>query len=138
MKNIKPKDVIKDWHLIDAKDKILGRLASEAAMLLRGKNKNYFTPYLDTGDYVVVINSQNVVLSGKKETQKKYYKHSGYPGGLREKTASEMRAINPNLMIRHAIEGMLPKNKIGRAIIKNLFIFKGQEHPYSAKFSNKS
>lgn len=135
MKNITSKDIKKDWHLIDAKDKILGRLASEAAMLLRGKNKSYFTPHLDTGDYVVVINAKNVVLSGKKESQKKYYKHSGYPGGLKEKTAAEIRAINPKFLVRHAIVGMLPKNKIGRTIIKNLFIFDGQQYPYADKFA---
>lgn len=135
MKNITNKDIKKDWHLIDAKDRILGRLASEAAMLLRGKNKSYFTPHLDTGDYVVVINAKSVVFSGKKETQKKYYKHSGYPGGLKEKSVSEIRAINPKLLVRHAIVGMLPKNKIGRVIIKNLFIFEGDEYPYASKFS---
>ena len=135
MKSIKPKDISKNWHLIDAKGKILGRLATEVALLLRGKNKTYFTPHLDTGDYVVVVNAKEIVLSGKKEIQKTYYKHSGYPGGLKEKTASQIRAINPNLLIRHAVVGMLPKNRIGKAILKNLFIYESSQTPHSAKFS---
>ena len=135
MKSITHKDITKSWHLIDAKDKILGRLATEVAMLLRGKNKSYFTPHLDTGDYVVVINAKKVILSGKKENQKKYYKHSGYPGGLKEKTAAQIRAINSNLLIRHAVIGMVPKNRLGKAIVKNLYIFEGSDHPYSNKFS---
>lgn len=135
MKTIKPKDITKNWHLIDAKGKILGRLATEVALLLRGKNKTYFTPHLDTGDYVVVVNAKEIVLSGKKENQKTYYKHSGYPGGLKEKTASQIRAINPNLLIRHAVVGMLPKNRIGKAILKNLFVYESAQNPHSAKFS---
>lgn len=135
MKSIKPKDITKNWHLIDAKGKILGRVATEVASLLRGKNKTYFTPHLDTGDYVVVVNAKEIALSGKKEIQKTYYKHSGYPGGLKEKTASQIRAINPNLLIRHAVVGMLPKNRIGKAILKNLFIYESSQNPHSAKFS---
>lgn len=135
MKSITSKDITKNWYLIDAKDKILGRLATEVAMLLRGKNKTYFTPNLDTGDYVVVINAKEVTLSGKKENQKTYYKHSGYPGGLKEKTASQIREINPKLLIRHAVIGMLPKNKIGKTILKNLFIYESSQNPHSAKFS---
>lgn len=135
MKSIKPKDITKNWHLIDAKGKILGRLATEVASLLRGKNKTYFTPHLDTGDYVVVVNAKEIALSGKKEIQKTYYKHSGYPGGLKEKTASQIRAINPSLLIRHAVVGMLPKNRIGKAILKNLFIYESSQNPHSAKFS---
>lgn len=134
MKNIKPKDITRNWHLIDAKDKILGRLATEIVTILRGKNKSYYTPYLDTGDYVVVINAKNIVLSGKKENQKKYYKHSGYPGGLKEKTAAQIRSIRPEILIRHAVVGMLPKTSLGKTIIKKLYIFEGADYPYSEKF----
>src|SRR4030043_2169852 len=100
MKNITPKDIKKNWHLIDAKNKVLGRMSSEIAMHLMGKNKNYYTPYLDTGDYVVVINAQKVILTGKKENQKKYYRHSGYPGGLYSETASQVRQKHPENLIR--------------------------------------
>lgn len=135
MKNVKPKDIQRNWQLIDAKDKILGRVASEIAAILRGKNKIYFTPYLDTGDFVVVINAKNVLLSGKKETQKKYYKHSGYPGGIKEKTAFQIRSQKPELLIRHAVVGMLPKTKLGKETLKKLFIFEGAKHPDFDKLS---
>lgn len=135
MKNIKQGNITAGWQLIDAKDKVLGRLASEIATILRGKNKSYFTPHLDAGDNVVVINAKNVFLSGKKENQKIYYKHSGFQGGLKEKTAAQMRTIKPEFLIRHAVIGMLPKTKLSKNQIKKLFIFENTENPYADKFS---
>lgn len=135
MKNIKPSDVVRSWHLIDANGKILGRLATDVSAILRGKNKNYFTPHIDTGDYVVVINAKDVVLSGKKEKQKVYYKHSGYPGGLKEKTAEQIRAKNPQVLIRHAVVGMMPRTKLAKIMIKKLYIFDTAQNPYSEKFA---
>lgn len=137
MKNITPKDITRNWHLIDAKNKVLGRISSEIAMHLMGKNKNYYIPYLDTGDYVVVINAQKVILTGKKENQKKYYRHSGYPGGLRMETASQIRSKKPQDLIRHAVGGMLPKTKLGKMMLKKLFTYPGQEHPHKDKFQTK-
>lgn len=133
MKTIKPKDIKRQWHLIDAKNKILGRLSSQVAQLLMGKNKSYYLPYLDTGDYVVVINAKDITLSGKKETQKKYYKHSGYPGGLYSKTAALVKKTKPEEMIRHAIRGMLPKTKMGKTMLKKLYVFTEDNHPFADK-----
>lgn len=136
MKTVKPKDINREWHLIDAKSRILGRLSSEAAMHLMGKNKNIYSPNLDTGDCVVVINAQKIVLSGKKEKQKKYYHHSGYPGGLYMKTAQQIRSQKPEELIRNAIIGMLPKTKLGKIMLKKLYIFPDSNHPYTDKFKN--
>jgi len=136
MKNIKAHDIKREWHLIDAKDKILGRLSSEIAKILMGKIKSYYTPYLDTGDYVVVINAKDVLFSGKKENQKKYYHHSQYPGGLYVKTAAQVRKQKPEDLIRHAIVGMLPKTKLGKTMLKKLFIYPESEHPYRDKFKS--
>lgn len=136
MKNIKISDVKREWHLIDAKDKVLGRLSSEIASLLMGKHKSIYTPYLDSGDNVVVINAGKIILTGKKENQKKYYRHSGYPGGLRAKTAFQVRQEKPEDLIRHAVVGMLPKKALGKIMRKKLYIFAGSEHPYENKFKN--
>ncbi len=137
MKSLKPKDIKKDWHLIDAKDKILGRLSSEIAMHLMGKNKATYSPNLDAGNFVVVINSEKIVLSGKKETQKIYYHHSGYPGGLYSKTAAQLRSSKPNDLIRNAVIGMLPKTKMGKIMLKKLHIYTDGTHPHKDKFINK-
>ena len=134
MKNIKPKDINRSWHLIDAKSKIVGRLASDVAEILMGKNKSYYTPHLDTGDFVVVVNAENVAFSGKKESQKKYYRHSGYPGGLYTKIASQIREKKPEELIKHAVVGMLPKTKLGKLMIKKLFVYKTGEHSHKDKF----
>lgn len=123
----------KKWHLIDAKNKILGRLSTEVANILTGKNKVSYQTNIDHGDYVVIINAKEVVFSGKKEVQKKYYHHSGYPGGLKSQTASQIRSKRPETLLRHSIVGMLPKNKIGRAMVKKLFVFPTAEHPYANK-----
>lgn len=136
MKNIKISDVKREWHLIDAKDKVLGRLSSQIASLLMGKHKSMYTPYLDSGDNVVVINAGKVILTGKKENQKKYYRHSGYPGALKVKTASQVRQEKPEDLIRHAVVGMLPKKALGKIMRKKLYIFAGSEHSYENKFKN--
>lgn len=128
----------RQWHLIDARNQILGRLATNVATLLMGKNKPYFSPHLDTGDNVVVINAAKVVLSGKKEKQKVYWRHSGYPGGLKSKTAATIRAQKPQGLIRHAVVGMLPKTKLARLMLKKLYIFSRSDHPFSDKFTNVS
>ena len=136
MKNIKAKDINRKWHLIDAKNKVLGRLTSEIAKILMGKNKSYFTPNLDTGDCVVVINAKEVLLSGKKENQKRYFRHSGYPGGMRISTAAQVRVKKPEDLVKHAIVGMLPKTKLGKLMVKKLFIFPEAEHSYKDKFKS--
>jgi len=136
MKNIRSADVQREWHLIDAKNKILGRLSSETAQILMGKNKSYYTPNLDTGDYIVVINAKDITLSGKKESQKKYYHHSQYPGGLYVKTASQVRKQKPEDLIRHAVIGMLPKSKLGKLMLKKLYIYPDADHPYQDKFKD--
>ncbi|HEX68470.1 MAG TPA: 50S ribosomal protein L13 [bacterium] len=121
------------WYLIDAKGKILGRLASKIALILQGKHKPYYTPHLDVGDYVVVINAKDVKLTGKKEKEKKYYWHSGYVGGLKVRTAEELRAKKPEELIIHAVRGMLPKNSLGRKMLKKLKVYAGNEHPHQAQ-----
>ncbi len=136
MKIIRAKDIQRNWHLIDAKNKVLGRLSTEAALHLMGKNKSYFVPHLDTGDYVVVINAKDIKLTAKKETQKKYWHHSGYPGGIKSRTASEIRSKKPELLIRHAVSGMMPKTTLGKQMVKKLFVFAGSEHPHADKFKN--
>ena len=138
MKNPKPKDIKREWHLIDAKDKILGRLSTQAAHLIMGKNKVYYTPYLDCGDYVVIINAKNVMLSAKKENQKIYYRHSGYPGGLKQRTAAQIREQKPEELIRHAVVGMLPKNKLAKIMLKKLYIYPQSDNPYKSKFKKES
>ena len=132
--NVRPKDINREWHLVDAKDKVLGRLASDVAQILLGKNKNYFTPHLDTGDYVVVINAQKVNLTGKKEKQKFYHHHSNYPGGLYTKTSSDLRKQKPTELITHAVTGMLPKTKLGKIMIKKMYVYLDNNHPHADKF----
>lgn len=136
MKNPKLKDIQRKWHLIDAQDQILGRLSTQIAQHLMGKNKTYYSPYLDCGDYVVVINSAKVRLSGKKESQKNYFHHSHYPGGMKVKTAAQVRSQNPGELVKHAVVGMLPKNKLARIMLKKLYIFPDSQNPYQDKFSS--
>ena len=123
----------RQWYVIDAQGKILGRMASEIAKILRGKNKPLFTPNADAGDFVVVVNASKVRLTGKKMDQKIYYRHTEYPGGIREKTAAEMLAVNPEDLIRLAVKGMLPKNRLSRRLVTKLKIYAGPEHPHSAQ-----
>lgn len=129
----KPLEIERKWHLIDAEGKTLGRLASEAAALLRGKHKPQFTPHIDTGDFVIVINAEKIVLTGNKMQQKKYYTHSQYPGGLKTTTAAEMINKKPHRIIELAVYGMLPKNKLGSALQGKLKVYAGSEHPHQAQ-----
>ncbi len=121
------------WYLVDATDKVLGRLATQIANYLRGKHKPEFTPHADAGDYVVVINAEQIKVTGKKEQDKIYYRHSGYPGGLKETTFDKLKAKNPTQIIELAVKGMLPKNPLGRAMLRKLKVYAGAEHPHSAQ-----
>ena len=136
-KTTKIKDIKRTWHLIDAKGKILGRTASEIAKLLMGKKKPYFVRNLDVGDYVVVLNSKEIKTTGNKETLKNYYRHSGYPGGFKSETLAELRARRPEEVIRHAVSGMLPQNRLKSKMLKRLHVFAGDNHKYQDKFSKK-
>ncbi|MGE5488217.1 MAG: 50S ribosomal protein L13 [bacterium] len=127
------KDISRAWHVIDAENEPLGRVASKAAMLLMGKHKPSFTPFLDTGDHVIVLNAAKVRLTGQKEDQKVYRRHTGYPGGLVEITARKMRATKPAFMVRDAIAGMLPKTKLGKQMIRKLRVYAGDKHPHQAQ-----
>lgn len=128
-------DVKRSWHLIDVKEKTLGRISTEIAQLLMGKGKPYFVRNLDIGDYVVVINAKEIKVTGNKEEQKKYYRHSGYPGGFREETLRELRARKPQDIITHAVKGMLPQNKLRDKMLKRLFVFGGEDHKYQDKLN---
>lgn len=130
----KAKDIQRKWSLIDAQGQVLGRLSVRIAAILMGKNKPYYSPHLDCGDWVVVINTQGVEVTGKKENQKIYYRHSGYPGGLKALSLAQMMAKDPRQVIRHAVSGMLPKNKLRKQRLKRLRIFAGSEHDYQEKF----
>ena len=132
-----PKDVERAWHLIDAKDQVLGRIASLAARLLQGKHKATYTPFIDTGDHIVVVNAALVRLTGQKESQKIYRQHSGYMGGLREERASAVRKRQPHRMVEEAIRGMLPKTTLGKAMYKKLKVYAGTEHPHTAQQPKK-
>jgi len=126
-------DVEQKWYIVDAKDAVLGRLAVKIANRLRGKNKPQFTPHSDTGDFIIVINADKVKLTGKKLDNKVYYSHSGYPGGIKAETARERLDKKPEKILFSAVWGMLPKGRLGRAIIKKLKIYKGSEHPHEAQ-----
>lgn len=133
-KSTKIKEVKRNWQLFDIKEKILGRSASDIALVLMGKNKPNFVRNLDLGDYVVVVNAKDVKVTGNKENLKKYYRHSGYPGGFREETYKELKNKKPEEIIRHAVFGMLPQNKLKAKMLKRLFVFPGAEHKYKDKF----
>jgi large subunit ribosomal protein L13 len=122
-----------DWHVIDANGQVLGKLAVRVANVLRGKNKTAFTPHVDTGDFVVVVNAEKVVLTGNKETDKKYMTYSQYPGKEKIRSAKEIRARHPQELIEHAVRGMMPKNRLGRQMITKLKVYKGPTHPHSAQ-----
>jgi large subunit ribosomal protein L13 len=126
-KAAKASEVERNWHLLDAKGQILGRLSTRVATLLTGKEKTIWVPYLDLGDYVVVINAKEIAVTGKKESQKRYYRYSGYPGGLRSETLGQLRARRPEEIIRHAVVGMLPKNKLSDRMITRLYVYPGSE-----------
>lgn len=129
----KPNEVERKWYVVDAAGQTLGRLASEVAAILRGKHKPQFTPHVDTGDFVIVINASQIVLTGKKLQDKKYYRHSGYPGGLKVTTAQEMLNKRPERMIELAVHGMLPKTRLGEKMKKKLKVYAGSEHPHQAQ-----
>ncbi len=126
-------EIERKWYLVDARDKTLGRMASKIAYILRGKHKQIFTPHVDTGDFVVVINADKVHLTGGKWKKKVYFRHSGYPGGLKSISAEKLRSTKPDELLRKAVKGMLPKNALGRKIFKKLKVYAGEEHPHQAQ-----
>lgn len=129
----KPSEVERDWYVVDAKDQVVGRLASQIAAVLRGKHKPTFTPHVDTGDFVIVINAEKVRFTGGKETKKQYFKYSGYPGGESLHTPEEMRERKPTFIIQNAVKGMMPKGPLGRSMLKKLKVYEGAEHPHAAQ-----
>lgn len=129
----KPHEVERKWYIIDAEGKTLGRLATEAASILRGKRKPIFTPHVDTGDYVIVINAEKVAVTGNKRQDKIYRRHTGYPGGLREINFEKLQEKKPNEIIKHAIKGMMPNGRLGRQMYKKLKVYSGPEHKHSAQ-----
>ncbi|HVA96405.1 MAG TPA: 50S ribosomal protein L13 [Candidatus Acidoferrales bacterium] len=134
----KASDIKREWHLIDVKDQTLGRVSSKIAQLLMGKSKPYFVRNLDCGDYVVVVNAKAVKTTGNKEEQKKYYRHSGYPGGFKEESLKELRERKPENIITHAVKGMLPDNRLRDRMLTRLFVFAGEEHKYKAKLAART
>lgn len=136
-KSANKETVNKEWVVLDAEDQVLGRLATKAAMILRGKNKPGFTPHVDCGDNVIVVNAEKIRLTGKKWDQKQYITHSGYPGGQRSKTAAQVLAKKPTDIVENAVRGMLPKNKLGRELFRNLFVYAGPDHPHEAQKPKK-
>lgn len=130
---IKTEDADRKWHVIDANDVVLGRLAVKAATVIRGKHKPIFTPNMDTGDFVIVVNADKIKLTGKREQLKTYFTHSMYPGGVKVKTFAELRDKKPEYIITQAVKGMLPKNRLGRQLLKKLKVYAGPEHPHVAQ-----
>ncbi|PQP34116.1 50S ribosomal protein L13 [Desulfobacteraceae bacterium SEEP-SAG9] len=129
----KASDIKREWHVIDASDKVLGRLTTKVASLLMGKHKPIFSPNLDTGDFVVIINAEKVRVTGNKTRQKLYYRHSGYPGGLKSVSLEKMMQTNPARVIEHAVKGMLPHNRLGAKMLKKLKVYVGEAHPHLAQ-----
>jgi large subunit ribosomal protein L13 len=129
----KSTDITRQWHVIDASDVVLGRLASQVAVLLRGKHKPIFAPHVDTGDFVIVINADKVALSGNKLEQKRAYRHSGYPGGMHSVSYGELMEKRPDRIVEKAVRGMLPKNSLGRKTLRKLKVYAGPDHPHSAQ-----
>lgn len=130
-------DIQPRWYVIDAEGQVLGRVSTQIANIISGKNKPTWTPFLDTGDHVIVINADKIVLTGRKESDKFYRRHSGYPGGLKERAARFIRVEKPEVMIEKAVWGMLPKNKIGRKMLKKLKVYRGTQHPHEAQRPEK-
>lgn len=125
--------VVKNWYVVDAENQVLGRLASKVAFILRGKHKTNFTPHVDCGDNVIIINAEKITLTGKKLTDKVYVRHTGYPGGQRFATPQELLAKKPESVIEKAVKGMLPKNRLGAEIYRNLYVYAGSQHPHEAQ-----
>ena len=132
-KSIKPEDIVRKWYLVDAADSILGRLATAIALRLRGKHKAEYTPNQDLGDYVVVINAAKIRVTGNKKTDKIYYRHTGYPGGIKSINFEELLKSKPEFVIEHAVKGMLPKGPLGRRMFEKLKVYAGSEHPHAAQ-----
>jgi large subunit ribosomal protein L13 len=128
-----PVDIKREWYVVDAENKILGRLASQIAHRLRGKHKPEFAPHMDNGDFIVVVNCEKIAVTGKKMSGKIYYRHTGYPGGLKETALDKMLASKPEFVLMNAVRGMLPKNRLGRAMLKKLKVYAGTEHPHTAQ-----
>jgi len=131
--SIKKSEISKDWWVADAEDQVLGRFASKIAQILRGKHKPNFTPHMDMGDFVIVVNADKVKVTGKKEKDKTYFKHTGYPGGGSETSLADLRRSKPERILENAVKGMLPHNRLGRSIISHLKIYSGTDHPHSAQ-----
>ena len=131
--SVKASEIKREWHVIDAKDKVLGKLATEVVGLLMGKHKPMFCRHLDTGDFVVVINAAKIHVSGNKAKQKLYYRHSNYPGGLKSITLEEMQKAKPERVIEYAVKGMLPRNRLGNSMLKKLKVYAGESHPHLAQ-----
>src|SRR3954449_6382784 len=131
--NAKPGEIVRDWYVVDAEGQTLGRLATQIADVLRGKGKPAYTPHIDTGDFVIVVNAEKVHVTGQKLDQKIYYRHSGYPGGLRERTLREQLERRPEEVLRKAVKGMLPRNRLGRQQLTKLKIYAGPDHPHEAQ-----
>lgn len=130
---VKTEDADRKWYVVDATDQVLGRLATKVATVIRGKNKPSFTPNMDTGDFVIIVNADKIKMTGNRELQKTYFRHSGYPGGGRELTYQQMKEKHPERIIEFAVKGMLPKNRLGRTLIKKLKVYTGAEHPHKAQ-----
>ena len=135
--SIKKSEINKDWWIADADGQVLGRFASKIAQILRGKHKVNFTPHMDMGDFVVIINAEKVLVTGNKEREKTYFKHTGYPGGGSEINLSQLRMKSPEKIIQNAVRGMLPHNRLGRKILANLKIYKNSEHPHLAQMPER-
>ncbi|MFP6796105.1 MAG: 50S ribosomal protein L13 [Pseudomonadales bacterium] len=131
--SVRQQDVMHDWFVVDAAGQTLGRLASEIARRLRGKHKVEYTPHVDTGDYIIVVNAEKIRVSGNKETKKIYYRHSGYPGGIKSTTIKNMREAKPEEILERAVKGMLPRNPLGRAVFRKLKVYAGDTHPHDAQ-----
>ncbi len=131
--SMKSKDIKRDWYLIDASDKVLGRLATKIASMLKGKHKPEYEPHMDVGDYIVVINAEKIRVTGKKATDKKYYHHTGYPGGIKETTFNKLLEKKPERILELAVKGMLPKRSLGRQMLRKLKVYAGPEHSHSAQ-----
>ena len=129
----RPETVVQDWYLVDATDKVLGRLATQIATRLRGKHKPEYTPHVDTGDHIVIVNAAKIRVTGDKMNQKKYYRHTGYPGGIKETVLSDELENNPERVIERAVKGMLPKNSLGRAMFRKLRVYAGPDHSHQAQ-----
>ena len=136
--SLRARDIQRDWHVIDASGQVLGRLAAHVAILLQGKHKPAYSPHLDMGDSVVIVNAEKVMVTGKKLQQKMYYRHSGYPGGLRETSLGRMLKTKPALVIEHAVKGMLSHNRLGRSLARHLKVYAGPGHPHEAQIDSKA